>query len=334
VVGWGGQNYVRCYAGQTTNTRVLGLAQWNMYSTTTNNDGHFTQDLTPFNTGTSGETLGANYCVFSNLSGGAFDLLITNGNYGGLSAIEIVANPAATVCSLVVSTNAAGYGQAVNLSASLTPVPPNGETVRFLDGATLLGVGALSGGATACSANGLALGSHELMAVYGGDGNYLASTSAVANVTVTPALSAPVVRPSDNAYMGQTLTLICSNYAGGPPYSFQWQASPSGLNYTNIGGATTNVLMLANVNTNNSGDYQLVLSVNGQSATSAVAQVTVNPLPTLNLQMQGGQLVMSWPLGALLQATNLPGPWTTNDAPSPYTNKPLQQQMFYRVLAQ
>ena len=310
-----------------TNSHVLGLAQWNMYSTTTNNDGHFTQDLTPFNSGTSGETPGANYCVFSNLSGGAFDLLITNGNYGGVNAIEIVANPAATTCSLTASTNAAGYGQIVNLSAGLTLVPPNGEMVSFLDGATLLGVGTLGGGAAAHSANGLAVGSHGLTAVYGGDGNYLASTSAVVTVTVTPTLSAPVVWPAANGYVGQTLTLVCSNYAGGPPYSFQWQASPSGLSYTNVGGATTNELVLANVNTNNSGDYQLVLSVNGQSVTSAVAQVTVNPLATLSAQIQGGQLVVSWPQGALLQATNLLGPWITNNTTSPYTNVPIGPQM-------
>jgi hypothetical protein len=333
VVGRGGQNYVRYHAGQTTNTHVLGLAQWNMYATTTNNNGQFIQDLTPLNAGTSGETPGANYCVFSNLSGGAFDLLITNGNYGGVAAIEIVANPAATTCSLTASTNAASYGQVVTLGVSLTPAPPNGETVSFLDGGTLLGVGTLSGGA-AYSTNNLVVGSHGLTAVYGGDGNYLASTSAVVTVTVSPSLSTPVVWPAANAYVGQTLTLVCSNYAGGPPYNFQWQASSSGLGCTNIGGATTNELVLANVNTNNSGDYQLVLSVNGQSVTSAVAQVTVNPLPTLSAQIQGGQLVVSWPRGVLLQATSLLGPWTTNNATSPHTNVPIGPQMYYRLLVQ
>jgi hypothetical protein len=73
---------------------VLGIRQWNLYTTSTVNDGHFTQDLTPSNTSAGGETVGANYCVFTNLSGGSFDLMITNGNYGGVNAIEIVANPA------------------------------------------------------------------------------------------------------------------------------------------------------------------------------------------------------------------------------------------------
>jgi hypothetical protein len=91
VTGWGGQNYIRYYAGETRTSPVLGTQQWNLYTTATNNDGHFTQDLTPMNSGVAGETLGANYLVFTNLSGGAFDLLLTNGNYAGLNAFEVVA---------------------------------------------------------------------------------------------------------------------------------------------------------------------------------------------------------------------------------------------------
>ena len=34
----------------------------------------------------------------------------------------------------------------------------------------------------------------------------------------------------------------------------------------------------------------------------------------------GGQLVLSWPFGTLLQATNVAGPWTPTGATSPYTN--------------
>ena len=99
-VGWGGQNYLKYYAGPTTNSAVLGTQQWNLYTTVTANDGHFTRDLTPYNTGTAGETPGANFITFANARGGAFDLLITNGNYGGVSALEIVANPSPTASSL------------------------------------------------------------------------------------------------------------------------------------------------------------------------------------------------------------------------------------------
>jgi hypothetical protein len=75
----------------SNNSPVLGLKRWNLYTTVTNIDGHFTQDETPYNSGVNGETPGANYCVLSNLTGGAFDLLITNGNHGGVNDIEILA---------------------------------------------------------------------------------------------------------------------------------------------------------------------------------------------------------------------------------------------------
>jgi hypothetical protein len=93
TVGWGGDNYVRTHSGQTSNSPALVTVQWNLFTTDTANSGSLVQDLTPTNTGTSGETPGANYFVVSNLTGGAFDLLITNGNYGGVSAIEIQASP-------------------------------------------------------------------------------------------------------------------------------------------------------------------------------------------------------------------------------------------------
>lgn len=52
---------------------------------------------------------------------------------------------------------------------------------------------------------------------------------------------------------------------------------------------------------------------------------------TLSLQQSGDNLVLRWPQGVLLEATNLSGPWTTNTAASPYTNKPASRKMFYRL---
>ena len=55
---------------------------------------------------------------------------------------------------------------------------------------------------------------------------------------------------------------------------------------------------------------------------------------SLNATTANGNLVLSWPQGRLLEATNLLGPWITNSAAnSPYTNTPNQPQKFYRVMA-
>ena len=333
AVGRGGQDFIRYYAGQTTNSAVLGTKQWNLYTTVTANDGQFTQDLTPFNAGTSGETSGANYIVFTNLSGGAFDLLITNGNYGGVNAIEIVANPAATTTALNASTNSFRYGTTVTLTSGVSPAPPDGENVAFMDGGTVLGAGTLSNGIASYHTSSLAVGTHAITAGYGGDGNYLASTSGVLTLTViaSPTISAPAALPATNVYVGMNVTLVCSNYSGTPPYSFQWQSSVEGIVYANVNGAATNQLILYNATTNHSGYYQLIFTASGQSVTSPVVQLKVNLLPVLAFLTSGGSLILTWLQGSLLQASNLMGPWTANNATSPYTNQPSYTQMFYRV---
>ena len=51
----------------------------------------------------------------------------------------------------------------------------------------------------------------------------------------------------------------------------------------------------------------------------------------LNISKSSGNIVLSWPLGTLEEATNLTGPWVTNSAASPYTNTPNGPAKFYRV---
>jgi hypothetical protein len=46
----------------------------------------------------------------------------------------------------------------------------------------------------------------------------------------------------------------------------------------------------------------------------------------------GGQLQLSWPSGALLEAPAVNGPWTTNNATSPYTFTPSDAQKFFRAV--
>jgi len=56
---------------------------------------------------------------------------------------------------------------------------------------------------------------------------------------------------------------------------------------------------------------------------------------TLSNRWSGASLVLSWPgNGKLLEATNLPGPWTTNAATSPVTVSPVLPRKFYRVRTQ
>ena len=62
--------------------------------------------------------------------------------------------------------------------------------------------------------------------------------------------------------------------------------------------------------------------------------LVVRLLPSLQLNCQpaaGGQLQLQWAQGSLLQATNLNGPWWTNNVTSPFTLSPTGAQQFFKV---
>jgi len=54
----------------------------------------------------------------------------------------------------------------------------------------------------------------------------------------------------------------------------------------------------------------------------------------LTSRFSQGFLVLSWPVGTLLEAPAPTGPWTTNYATSPYTNEPSSSRKFFRVRVQ
>ena len=56
------------------------------------------------------------------------------------------------------------------------------------------------------------------------------------------------------------------------------------------------------------------------------------PAVTLSIQPAGANVVLTWAQGTLLESTSLAGPWTTNNAASPYTATPSAAQKFYRVI--
>ncbi len=100
--------------------------------------------------------------------------------------ITVLSGVMATTSTLSASLNGAPLGTLVVLTNQVSPAPPNGESVTFLDGNTVLGPGSLSGGVATYATSALTLGGHALTAVYGGDANYYASTSSVVVQYVAP----------------------------------------------------------------------------------------------------------------------------------------------------
>jgi uncharacterized repeat protein (TIGR03803 family) len=111
--------------------------------------------------------------------------------YGGGSGYGTVFKltpPAATTTTLTSSLNPSTYGQAVTFSAVVTSklgAPPDGETVTFKKGTTVLGTGSLSNGSASLTISTLKVGTNSIKAVYGGDSNFNGSTSILVEQVVT-----------------------------------------------------------------------------------------------------------------------------------------------------
>jgi hypothetical protein len=109
--------------------------------------------------------------------------------------------PAATTTTLTSLPNPSAFGEAVTFTAvvsSAAGAPPDGETITFMDGKTVLGTGALSGGSASLTTSTLKLGTSKIDAEYGGDPNFLSSTSMTVSQVVSKAATTTTLVSSQN----------------------------------------------------------------------------------------------------------------------------------------
>jgi hypothetical protein len=102
--------------------------------------------------------------------------------YGGNTDAFITAlyPQTATTTTLSSSPNPSTYGTAVTFTAVVNSgvgAPPNGETVSFMKGKTVLGSGTLNAGSATFTTSSLKKGTTSVKAVYGGDSDFATSTS-------------------------------------------------------------------------------------------------------------------------------------------------------------
>lgn len=102
----------------------------------------------------------------------------TDYNPASSSIVTQVVNKASVTVTLASSLNPSPFGSSVTFTASGLP-NVSGESVIFMDGTTAIGTGMISGGKATFSTNTLAVGSHNITAVYSGDANYMNDTSAI-----------------------------------------------------------------------------------------------------------------------------------------------------------
>src|SRR5207245_11221394 len=124
------------------------------------------------------------------------------------------ANLLNTTTSLTSSPNPSTTGQAVTLTATVSPVPPATAvptgTVTFRDGANSLSTVTLVNGSASLTISTLALGSHSLTAVYSGSATFAASTAPVGkqvvNAPAAAATSTTINSTPNPSALGQTGT--------------------------------------------------------------------------------------------------------------------------------
>jgi sugar lactone lactonase YvrE len=135
-------------------------------------------------------------------------------------AVSIAKAPSTVVVSASAGSIGAGLPLTLNVqAASTTSGAPTGS-VTVMDGTTALSAVPLSGaGAATFRTSSLATGTHALSAVYGGDTNFLASTSAVVSVAV----GAP---SSDFTLAGTGVT--SESVPAGSAATFSFSVTPQG----------------------------------------------------------------------------------------------------------
>src|ERR1019366_1321022 len=153
----------------------------------------------------------------------------------------------ATSTALISSLNPSTFGTSVTLTATVTPSSATG-TVTFLDGATSIGSGSLSGGTFALTTTSLAAATHSITAVYSGDANNVTSTSSAVSQVVNKAASSTAVTSSLNpSITGQAVIFTASvtpSSATGT-ITFNDAGSSIGIGTLSGGAATLNIATLS-----------------------------------------------------------------------------------------
>ncbi len=125
-----------------------------------------------------------------------------------------------TATTLTSSENPSDYGDTVTFTAAVTPAPPDGETITFMQGKNPLGTGTLSGGTTSYATSAMSPGTYTIKAVYTSDGIYAGSTSNAVKQVVDKIPTATTLSSSQNPINFKqpvTFTTTVAADSGGTP---------------------------------------------------------------------------------------------------------------------
>ncbi|MFZ1084338.1 MAG: kelch repeat-containing protein [Terracidiphilus sp.] len=131
--------------------------------------------------------------------------------------------PVSSTTTLASALNPSVFGQPATFFASVTSsagAPPDGETVLFASGTTILGTGTLRGGTASFTTSTLPTGVDSIFAIYTGDAIHNGSFSNPISQTVGQASSTTTLTSSPNPFFvnqGVTVTVTVAGVLGGTP---------------------------------------------------------------------------------------------------------------------
>ena len=185
-----------------------------------------------------------------------------------------------TTTTLTSSPNPSTVGQAVTFTAVVTSsagAPPDGETVSFMNGKTVLGTGSLSGGAASFTTSALKVGTTAVTVAYGGDFYFLGSESNTVKQVVEKYPTATTLSSSLNpSNYGQGVILTATVTSAGPTptgtVTFKNGSVILGSRTLNAGGVATLTITKIPVGANTLTATYNGDAFNGKSVSAAITQ--------------------------------------------------------------
>jgi hypothetical protein len=199
----------------------------------------------------------------------------------------------ATTTAISSPTNPSQFGQPVTFTATVAGVfnaGPLTGPVTFFDGATVLGSAPVNNGQAIFVTSSLSLGTHSITAGYGGDTNYLPSTSPVLTETINAAAATTTTTLSSSlnpSTYGQSVTLtaaVSSSTSGTPTGSVTFTDGASTLGTASLSGGTATFTTSTLI----AGSHSVIASYSGDpnfgvSTSQTLAQIVNQATSTVAL---------------------------------------------------
>jgi uncharacterized repeat protein (TIGR03803 family) len=171
--------------------------------------------------------------------------------------------------TLTPSPNPSTYGEAVTFTAVVTSklgAPPDGETVSFMKGTTVLATVALSGGSASFTTSTLPVGTNAIKAAYGGDSKFGHSTSNTAKQVVNKATTMTILASSLNpSKVGQSVILtatVTPQFSGTVKGAVSFYDGATALKTVGVSGGVAKFA----ISTLASGTHSITATYNGNAS--------------------------------------------------------------------